>query len=64
MPVIKHVDAKAIFERAAGHPAEPKTIVVCDRLKTPEINNNMTMNGVHKPSSFTLVPRRREQFFI
>lgn len=65
MPKVKEIDHKAIFEKAAGHPAKSETrVIVCGEKPIPEINNGRTLSGILKPMSFTITPRRREQFFV
>ena len=64
MPMVKQIDIKGIFERAAGHNAVTKTVIICGSPKTPEIGDSVTLNGIQKPMSFTVTPKRKEEFFI
>ena len=69
MPVVKQIDFKGIFERAAGHPAEPvtRTVVIVtksDHTRT-DFDQHRTLNGKIKPGGFAQTPaKRREQFFV
>lgn len=65
---VRTIDHKAIFERAAGHSAEATTkTVICFPEKAgsqTDFDQVHTMTGKLKPSSFAIVPKRWEQFFI
>lgn len=68
MPKVPQINVKAIFEKAAGHPAQQETrTIVCGEKPIPAhlVDTNHTLNGIHKPGSFSIVPsKRREQFFV
>jgi hypothetical protein len=65
MAQVPQIDVKGIFERAAGHPAVVKTIIVVgNKIEVDDISTSSTLSGVKKPGGFSITPRRKEQFFI
>lgn len=63
---VPQIDHKAIFERAAGHPAQLETLtIVCGEKPIPPMDQTHTLNGLPKPASFAITPsKRREQLFV